>query len=108
MSVVDTTAGASIRVDEDHEYFSMISIFASVVPGLVCIRFRSRATSTGRRMGLLRTFACRIEVQNSLAGLANHHLSTAHFVEGLRPQHDLAAHAFLVPHFSQARPAKLR
>ena len=51
---------------------------------------------------------CGIEVQNALAGFADHDLPAAHFVISLRTQHDLASHAFLITHFGQPGAAKFR
>ena len=49
-----------------------------------------------------------IEIQNALAGFAlNHFLAGAHVVVGLRPQHHLAGHAFLIAHFGEAGAAEL-
>ena len=48
-----------------------------------------------------------IEVQDALAGIADHGLlSGAHIVVGLRPQHDLACHAFVIAHLGDAAAAK--
>ena len=48
-----------------------------------------------------------IEVQNALAGIADHGLlAGADIVVGLRTQHDLAGHAFMIAHFGDAAAAK--
>src|SRR5580658_2692739 len=49
-----------------------------------------------------------IKVENALAGIANHGLlAGADVVIGLRPQHNLTGHAFVVEHLGDTAAAKL-
>ena len=51
----------------------------------------------------------RIEIENALAGVADNGLfAGANFVIGLRTQHDLAGHAFVIANFGDAAAAELR
>src|SRR2546429_2461256 len=55
----------------------------------------------GHRRGS-RLFVRRIVIKDSLAGVALHYLAGAYFIEGLRAQHDLAAHTLLIASLSNA------
>src|SRR5437879_9982312 len=55
----------------------------------------------GHRLGS-RLFVRRIVIKDSLAGVALHYLAGAYFIEGLRAQHDLAAHTLLIASLSDA------
>ena len=53
-------------------------------------------------------FVSRIKVKNALAGVTDDGLlAGANVVVGLRPQHDLAAHALVIKNFGDAAAAKL-
>src|SRR5712692_4262796 len=108
MRVVYAAAGASVRVDETQKYFSVISVLRPVIPCLVSIGFWTRP-ATPRGLGMLhRGFTCGIGVQDSLAGVANHHLAAAHLVVGLRTQHHLAAHTLLITDLGQPSATKFQ
>jgi hypothetical protein len=53
-------------------------------------------------------FVGRIEIQNALAGIADHGvLSGTDLVVSLRSQHDLARHAFMIAYLGDAAAAEL-
>src|SRR5207249_9048987 len=60
----------------------------------------------GHRRGS-RLFVRRIVIKDSLAGVALHYLAGAYFIEGLRAQHDLAAHTLLIASLRDAAASVL-
>src|SRR5207249_7417228 len=74
-----------------------------VVPGLCGVNFGMCPVPArvGHRRGS-RLFVRRIVIKDSLAGVALHYLAGAYFIEGLRAQHDLAAHTLLIASLSDA------
>src|SRR5690349_22341407 len=97
MRVVHASSGVATGVDEAEEHFAMLAVFSAVIPRLYGVEFGvcPVPARAGNWRGS-RLFVRRVVIQDSLAGIALHYLAGAYFIEGLRAQHDLAAHTFLV------------
>src|SRR5215469_165033 len=102
VDIVNSPCGVSIGVDKTQENLTIAAVLRMVVPGLRGVEFGTGAMTTRSRNRRGRFFVRRIVKQDSLAGITLHYLPGADFVEGLRTQHDLAAHTFLIAGLSNA------
>ncbi len=105
MHVVDATAGLTFGIRHTEVNFAGIREFLAIVPGLRSIDLG--VVAAGTRVFLVCKLVRWIEIKHALAGIADHGLLPgAHLVVGLRPQHNLACHAFVIAHFGNAGAAE--
>src|SRR5271156_630165 len=107
-AVVNVAARFSLVVEINQKYFPMILETRPVIPGLAGFKLGVGPAPPCYHCGVRLLVMGWVVVKNPLAGLADNHMSCrAHLIVGLRTQHDLASHAFVVSSFGKAGPAML-
>ena len=91
-------------IDEHEEHLAFVAVHCAVIPSLAGLILGMSAALPGLYGGVV---VAGIVVKNSLTGLAADQFIRPHFVVGLRPQHHLAGHAFLVPYLGDSGAAIL-
>ena len=109
LRVENAATGLASGVVHAQQDFARTAEFLAVIPGLGSVDFGVMAA----RAFVLRLkrlhFVGGIEIKNALAGIADDGLLPgAHVIVSLRPQHDLAGHAFVIANLGDATAAKFR
>src|SRR5579863_223806 len=105
---IDSPAGLAAAVGEGEVDFAGVAVVFAVVPGLRSVNFGMVPAWTMRARHLVHQLVLGIEIEDALAGVADDGvLAGADVVISLRPQHDLAGHAFLVAHLGNSAAPEL-
>src|ERR1700751_1106288 len=109
MDVVDAAAKPGPPVCQAEEDFAVIRELGAVVPGLRGINLRVMPLRPMDRLFLLDDLVLGTQVKDALTGVTKNDVFTGEdVVVGLRPQNDLAAHAFLIVDLGDATATKFR
>ena len=108
-AVVYMAAGVALAGEVDDENFAMIFETGPVIPGLAGFKLGVSPAPSGHHDRVCHLVVGGIVIKNPLAGFAEDHMSCgAHFILGLRAQHDLTGEAFVIAGFGKAAAAMLR